>query len=77
MMNRCNEKQRAAAVRSRNLDCILLLEKKPNCMPHIEYYETSSCMSPVAFPSTGSLLEANTLRLTNIYFAMSGFKRDF
>ena len=41
--------------------------KKPNCMPHIEYYETSSCVSPVAFPSTGSLLAANTLRLTNIF----------
>jgi len=40
--------------------------KKPNCMLHIEYHETSSCVFPVAFTATGSLLAANTLRLTNI-----------
>jgi len=65
MMNKCTEKQRPAAVRSRNFHCILLLEET-NCLPDIKYHETSSCVSPVAFPSTGSLLAANTLRLTNI-----------
>ena len=35
-------------MKNNELDCILL-RKKPNCMPYIEYYETSSCVSPVAF----------------------------
>jgi len=41
--------------------------EKPNCLPDIKYYQTSNCVSPVAFSSTGSLLAANTLRLTNIF----------
>ena len=35
-------------MKNNELDCILL-RKKPNCMPYIEYYETSSCVSPVDF----------------------------
>ena len=35
-------------MKNNELDCILL-RKKPNCMPHIEYHGTSSCVSPVAF----------------------------
>jgi len=33
---------------------------------YIEYHQTSNCVSPAAFSTTGSLLAANTLRLTNI-----------
>ena len=63
-------------MKNNELDCILL-RKKPNCMPHIEYHGTSSCVSPVAFlvnlESSGSEYTPSK----QLFLAMSAFKRDF